>query len=98
MIDSQPLAAGRNEISCWISIGHLMLSRRGLLQNLLDSGLKRFSLRPPLSRFNLLARQLRFQFSAQRFGAVLSLLKAGGMIQDNQQQLEGMFPITLFRL
>ena len=73
MVDSQPLAADHNKISGWISIGHVMVSCRALLQYLLHSGLKRFGLRPRLSRFNLLARQLRFQF-----GAVLGLLKAGG--------------------
>jgi hypothetical protein len=65
MVDSQPLTARRNAISCWISIGHVMVSCAGLLQNLLHSGLKRFGLRPRLCRFNLLVRQLRFQFSAE---------------------------------
>ena len=74
MVDSQPLAAGRNEISGWISIGYLMLFCRGLLQNLLHSRLKRFGLRPRLSRFNLLARQLRFQFRAETISSVFGLL------------------------
>jgi hypothetical protein len=80
MVDAQPHAASRGAMSGWISIGHVILSWRGLSQNLLRSGLKRFGLRPRLSRFNLLARQLRFQFRAQLGGTVLGLLKAGGMM------------------
>ena len=69
-----------------------------LFQNLIHDGLEGFGLCPRLSRFNLLARQLRFQFVAQMGGAVPGILNAGGVIQDDQQQLEGVLHITSFRL
>src|SRR5262249_10644498 len=98
MVDSQPLAASRNGISGWISIGHVMMSCHGLLQYLPHSGLKRFGLRPRLSRFKVLARQLRFQFRAETISSVFGLLQAGGMIQDDQQQFECPFVISLLCL
>ena len=58
----------------WISISHVMVSCRGLLQNRLHRGLKRFGRRPRLRRFNLLARELRFQFSAQVISSVFGLV------------------------
>ncbi len=46
----------------------------GLLQYLLHSGLKRFGLRPRLSRVRLLARQLGFQFRAETVSSVFGFL------------------------
>ena len=73
-VDAQPVAADRSEMSGWISIGQVMVSGSGVVHNLLHSGLKCFGRRPPLSRFNLLARQLRFQFSAETSSSVFGLL------------------------
>ena len=80
-----------------MSIGPWLLSCRGLLQYRLHSRLKRFGRHPPLSRFNLLARQLRFQFSAQLFRTMLGLLIAGGMVQGDQQQLKGSLHFSALR-
>jgi len=74
-----------------------MLSCRGLLQNLLHNGLKRFGCYAPLSRFNLLARQLRFQFSAEMIRSIPGLLIAGGMVQGDQKQLNGRLHFSALR-
>ncbi len=39
-----------------------------------------------------------FEFRIQFLRAIFGLLPAGGMVQDDQQQPEGVLQITLFRL
>ena len=110
MVDAPPVAPGGDRarqllvpartdgsaVSGCSSIGHVMVFYWGLFQNLVHSGLEGFGLRSYVSRFNVLARQLRFQCDAQLGGAAPGILRAGGMIQHNRQQLERILHITLF--